>query len=692
MGGAFMNYSPSRYAFSRTFTFLLASLVVVATSASCGDAWRPSPMPDVQVSTDVPTDRGEWRPDPDVPAIPLPDVPPPLPRIVSLAIAPLDTTVDVTDATPRPTLAYMVTALGTDGTPVDAAGRVRLSLSDPNLGALDSTTGAFASSGLGGTATVRVIANDDPAITAQTTLTVRVRRTVIAPGAPADAVTRFGTTPPSTDPTAPQLVYPLAGAVMPRNVYPPNLQWNVRHARGADDLYRLRFVRPHATVEVYLSGASVATTDAFLPAVDVWRSVAESDLGEPLEITIAVLPAGATAPVGSAPVAVRTVDGLVAGSVYYWQLPGDVRGGPSDGNARVVRLDPATAALSDPLPAGTCHGCHAVSHQGTQLIANSGAYDMTTDPPTQRFSNAAFIDGRSYNPAGNRIIQSGLQLLDAATGAILTAPGLPSNGVYPEWARDGVYVAYVAGRDASPSGEFGGTADLMIVAPSSGDSFGPARTLHVGSDPDLPEVGQRDWHPTWSPDSRWIAFQHGENARSTGEGALYLIARDSTRPTRLSLATGPTADSYRPHFSPYDSGGYFWLLFSSRRAYGNAASGVPAGSRNQLWVAAVRRRPDGRTDPSEVGYWLPGQRPGAPNLSAYWAPPPCRMNGLACTASSQCCGGNCEPDATGARVCRPPRTCVMRGGMCSVTADCCTGGAVRLICTDAHICDTVPPG
>ncbi len=670
------------------FLCLCASVGLLSCSApTLCPAGRCTPVDDVPV---VPPDDASDRPDSppltDVPIIPPPDVPPPRPPIAALMIAPQDSTLDSTDAMPRPTVAFTATGTTSGGMPIATAGRVRFSLTDPNLGTLDSTTGAFASAGVGGSTTVRVVSDDDPTVTAQTTITVRVRRVVIAPGAPADAAMRFDAMTAVTGATAPTLAYPLEGAVMPRNVFPPNIQWTARHSRSPDDVYRVRLARAHATVDAYVPASLVATGDAYVPASDAWRAIAESDLGTPMTITVAVLPPGGMSPaLESTRVTIRTVDGLVAGAVYYWQLP------VGAANARVVRLDPATGVLSDPLPVGTCHGCHAVSHQGTQLMSNAGGFDLTTTPPTQRFSVAQFIDGRSYSPDGTRIIESGLRLLDSATGMPVAATGLPTGGVYPEWARDGVYVAFVTGRDASPGGEMGGTADLLIVAPS-GDSFGLPRTLHAGSDPELREIGQRDWHPTWSPDSRWIAFQHGQNARSVGEGALYLIARDSTRPTRLDRAIGPTVDSYRPHFSPYDTGGYFWLLFSSRRAYGNAASGVPAGTRNQLWVAAVRRRPDGRTDPSEVAYWLPGQRADAPNLSAYWAPPPCRNNGMACTESGQCCGGNCEADATGMRVCRPPRTCTMRGGMCSVTADCCTTMPVRLVCTDAHLCDWPPPG
>ena len=48
-----------------------------------------------------------------------------------------------------------------------------------------------------------------------------------------------------------------------------------------------------------------------------------------------------------------------------------------------------------------------------------------------------------------------------------------------------------------------------------------------------------DWHPTWTPDSAWIAFQDGTNARWTGDGTtqtgeLFMIPRMGGRAVRLA--------------------------------------------------------------------------------------------------------------------------------------------------------------
>jgi hypothetical protein len=171
-------------------------------------------------------------------------------------------------------------------------------------------------------------------------------------------------------------------------------------------------------------------------------------------------------------------------------------------------------------------------------------------------------------------------------------------------------------------------------------------------------------------------------------GNLWMIPRAGGAPVALRRAGagGNGSDTWRPIFSPFDSGGYFWLLFTTLRPYGNAQ----AGTRNlkQIWVAAINRRPGGTTDPSEVGFYLSGQE-RVNSLSPYWTPAPCRPTGRGCQTGAGAAVGACEPDATGARVCVPPTAaCRPRGQMCERDSDCCMG----LACNAARLCDLPSPG
>ena len=79
-----------------------------------------------------------------------------------------------------------------------------------------------------------------------------MRRYVYGTGVTPSARLRFdsATMAPDNATAAPVVDYPLAGAYMPRNVYPPNVMWTPRHPTpNALDVYRVRLVRPHAVVE-----------------------------------------------------------------------------------------------------------------------------------------------------------------------------------------------------------------------------------------------------------------------------------------------------------------------------------------------------------------------------------------------------------------------------------------------------------
>jgi hypothetical protein len=291
----------------------------------------------------------------------------------------------------------------------------------------------------------------------------------------------------------------------------------------------------------------------------------------------------------------------------------------------------------------------------------------------------------SFNGDGSRIVSGDcganpssqtFSIIDTATGTEISAlASKAGDGYDPEWAPDSSAIAYSNRSN-----------DLMLTPVMPGDQFGTPTMLHAAAS--IPG-GAVDWHPTWSVDSKWIVFQHGQTRR-TGEtttgltgtdGSLFIVNRSGGQAVRLDKASGAQENAFRPVFSPFDSGGYFWLLFTTKRDYGNAAAGVHG--QKQIWVTAVHNNPDGTTDPSEVAYYLAGQEPNTA-LSPYWSAPSCRSNGMTCTESSQCCSAMCDPQSgtcvTGS--CRP------RGQSCGSDADCCSG----YTCTSAHICDIRPTG
>lgn len=618
-------------------------------------------------------------------------------RVASITIDPADHTVQLGDG--QTTVAFHARGRGVGG---EAFANVlaRWSLDSESLGRIDANTGVFTTSLAGGTVTVRASVLGNDGVRATTSLTVRASTVHRGDGVTDADVMRFATAMPVASPmaTIPTIDYPLAEAVMPRNVRPPLVMWTARNPMSAPvELVRVRLERPGAIVTGYFR-VDARFGHSFRVPDEAWRGLASSSITEPIRVTVTTLASDGTREAQST---FRTVDAIAAGQVYYWT--------PTTG--RVQRLDVSEGASVDflPTPEGgaTCHGCHAVSRDGRRFVVGLNdnltqmprpgsvrLYDLTRDlsgPATPALATLRLNDAPdninwpTFSPDGSRVLfgrgthppgPGQFVLWDPASSRVVTPSGSPGNGYAPEWSPDNSAIVYTSPMD-----------DLMLTPVTGRDSFGAARMLY-----DAPGLIFR---PTWSPDSRRIAFQAGGERSSSGAAAIYLIGRDGGAATRLNaLNGGPTAiGNYMPAFAPFRSGEYFWLMFTSGRAYGNATAGLRGGKR--IWISAIRV---GATsgDPSSAPYYLDGQvtadaRGGAvTNLSPYWAPRACRPVMGECARDEDCCTGTCATDPTNPsrRACAPALECRPRGATCSSSGDCCGG----IPCNSAGVCDLPLPG
>jgi hypothetical protein len=140
--------------------------------------------------------------------------------------------------------------------------------------------------------------------------------------------------------------------------------------------------------------------------------------------------------------------------------------------------------------------------------------------------------------------------------------------------------------------------------------------------------------------------------------------------------------NYEPTVNPIATGGYNWVVFTSRRAYGNVLSGDPFASEDKtgpqqftkkLWIAAVDANPKPGADPSHPAFYLPGQELLAGNMRGYWSVSPCRPDGSTCSTGADCCGGYCEQGDAGQLVCghTTPSGCSQEYEACKTASDCC---------------------
>ena len=625
--------------------------------------------------------------------------------IVSIRLEP-DVVTLVAENGDQATQDFRVVGVREDGTTATVTGST-FEIDTDGLGFLDDSNGRFTANGVvGGTATVTATAMEAGLGTASAELTVQIEHRFIHPVVPPDAEERFENL--EVNPAlAPGVVYPLDGTVMPQNVFPADVQW----LNGElDDVYRIILKKPHATVTALFRDTGPGFGRHWLVEYDMWRSLAQTDADDDVVLTVDRWVAEQSVAVQSPQVRFQFAKGALSGTVYYWDI----------GSGRIVSIDDGTGEGVDFMPSppadengSRCVGCHSVSNNGQYMVGRLGGgdnvgtvYDLTqdlsTDPPPSvfpvDFTNGARWWFSTWNPTDDRIAVTrneptgGLELMDPFTGASVPvqAGSLPtSNVTQPAWSPDGSLLAYVSSID-----DWGGrmtTGEVSVIPVTGQDSFGTPEVIRAADIPGAVPEGSCNSYPTWSPDSANIAFAHGNGGRSDrDESALWMMDREGGNLVRLDNANGgpDTSDNYQPNFSPFDQGGYYWLMFLSRRDYGNELTGTRGSTRQQLWVTAISKDAAPGEDPSQVAYWLPGQNTRSMNIAGYWAPRPCRDDGAECNVGAECCGGTCAPDNGGTLVCSPPPPdrCRVELETCGSTADCCE--VHELVCVD-RVCQKI---
>lgn len=234
--------------------------------------------------------------------------------------------------------------------------------------------------------------------------------------------------------------------------------------------------------------------------------------------------------------------------------------------------------------------------------------------------------------------------------------------------------------------------------------------------------------PTVSTDPTDTAGGTPSLAQFTAEG-------NGSDTCRLSLRTviGNGNDSrlnFKPTVNPTTTGGYQWVVFMSRRMYGNVATINPYASDprhtdeisatkaaakgyalqpspKKLWVAAMKTTPTPGSDPSYPAFYLDGQELYAGNSRSYWVLPQCVAPSATltaanvCTTTADCCQTTASvcaldiPVATNPPLshCVPTTSimCAADGAACNVDADCCNVVSNGARCSH-NVCTVQPTG
>jgi hypothetical protein len=308
-----------------------------------------------------------------------------------------------------------------------------------------------------------------------------------------------------------------------------------------------------------------------------------------------------------------------------------------------------------------------------------------------------------------------------AMGMLTGLPAGVSAG-YPSYAPDDKFIAYT---DATGNtGDVSGKPIVVATYDPATQTFSNPQTVV------MPAAGQlRIGYPVFLPDDSAILY---EAQVRKGCSDSVMVTRNGTRselwwtnlgasPQPVALATlngkgylptgpnnhgagtGPdpencgmnestyddTTLNYEPTVLPIVAGGYAWVVFTSRRLYGNMLTATPwqswppdydttnlgQATVKKLWIAAIDLNAPAGSDPSHPAFYLPAQEILAGNSRGFLVLDPCKQDGASCQSGDQCCNGYCEPDpSSGALVCSnmpPGNNCSGPQEKCTTAADCC---------------------
>ena len=315
---------------------------------------------------------------------------------------------------------------------------------------------------------------------------------------------------------------------------------------------------------------------------------------------------------------------------------------------------------------------------------NDGRYAWPALSPD---GSKLFGDGSNMSGANSSILSN---LYSVPAGAALTTSGMPSNlqAACPVFSPDGRHIAFnffggtsqLSSKSADGASlgviDFNPTGNVfsngkLVATPGSNVTGNKGLAAKPSSGSNI--SGKVAW-PSFFPTNDKIAYEYElyGNARdafatrsqcdcSTAQNSegvhaeLWWVDVASGTSARLNQANGMTSTNtiylpphasytksssygnggdetmnYEPTMNPQQTGGYSWMVFTSRRAYGNIATVNPYWSDprwqdlstqptpKKLWVSAIDATPTVATDPSHPAFYLPGQELIAGNSKAYY--------------------------------------------------------------------------
>ncbi len=538
---------------------------------------------------------------------------------------------------------------------------------------------------------------------------------------------------PTSDPSLSWL-YPYDKTVWPRGVLAPLLQWTAASSGTYDAVY-LHVVEDNLDYKGYFGKTATPFVHHPIPQA-VWKAIGSSNDGEDVKISLVL--AKGNAAVGPISETWKVARGALKGTVYYNSYGTNLAQNFQWGNKTfgAATLAVKGASTQPTLVAGSstsngCRACHSVASDGSRLVTQRGdnynASAVVSLPSLSETTLASGFAKPALYPDGTRALSDAMPLAGGVPGgasalfalpggAPISATGLPSGfgAGSPSFSADGSRVAF--NFYAGPGSDKRSLAMLSFSKNTS--AFSGLTTLWT------PPSGAVVY-PTFLPTGDGIVFELetvsngrypslGETrascdpSSSCGDAGtraelwwLDLKTKTAHRLDALNgvgyVPQGPNghgADAtlnYEPTVSPIVSGGYAWVVFTSRRMYGNVATVNPYWSdprfypidtvptTKKLWVAAIDLNAPPGTDPSHPAFYVPGQELLAGNAQGVFVADACKASGQKCEGGDECCDGYCGQDG----LCTSTKPlCAPEFDKCATSSDCCNTTA--LVCINGR--------
>lgn len=564
--------------------------------------------------------------------------------LTAMAIQPANQTL-VIDQGVAATSSYTVTGTFGDGHSEDITARVQLALADDSLGSFAAATFTSATNHGGAT---QVVATSG-AVQATTGVTLVFRQRWNDPGStglPADPAMPF--TGPASTARAPALVYPNDHVLLPPNL--GRLEFHF-HPGANNTLFELSFANAVTDIKVYLTCTALNGGCVYNPDPQLWSWVALTNHGgDPVTWSIRGTDLGGTGVGTSTAMAMSFALQDVNGGIYYWTTT----------TQSIMRYDfgsttqlAATKYIGTELQ-GMCIGCHALSRDGTKLVAEvNGQNDGRTALVTvgtkavmNQFGATPKSMFESWNPDGSQYVgvygDSGatnynLMVLSGNDATLLSTIDVggtaqhPSD--HPDWSLDGQRIAFVKVGIPGTMQRMWNGGIYQVTRQGAGWS---------APQPLVPAVNlENHYYPAYAPDGRLLVYDvsrctsgsnTGGECNADTNATATLMAIDSIAggtPVALANANKPgIADNgataltnsfpkWNPFVFPMNArGGHVaWITFSSKRSYGLR---TPPSGGTLLWMAAIDLDAPAGADPSFVAFALPFQDITTSNHIAQW--------------------------------------------------------------------------